>query len=300
VAHGQNILPNYQVRYSLPDFDFFKNSLVKNVALVDDELQGKKWTPNKGRTGYGQYIDLPQPTTIAWETNDNFDLFVGSHDGFENVNTTYTRQVIYVKNDFWIVKDNFHSEADHEYKQVWQGHYSTELAPKLIRSVFSDASGCDIFQLNTVDHFTVGSTRGKQRTIISKTREAASQFITIVFPFKGYDQRINELAENPTLKGWETNELSFRAAGEKITSLSKGNKAFLFNTTEIKINGVEIKFSVAADVFIQFGNDEISIYSLGDTEMTIEVFGAQHTKNQNMDFGKKIAFKPGGLLQFEK
>lgn len=300
IAYGQNILPNYQVRYSLADFDFFKNSLVKNVALADEELQGKIWTPNKGRTGYGQYNDLPQPTTIAWESNDAFDLFVGAHDGFKNINTAYSRQVIYVKNDFWIVKDNFHSDAAREYKQVWQGHYSTELAPKLIRSVFSDASGCDILQLTDVAEFTTGSTRGKQRTIISKSKETASQFITIVFPYKGYDQRINELAENPTLKGWEINELSFRAAGEKITSLSKGNKAFLFNTTEINVNGMGIKFSKEADLFVQLDDDAISIHSLGDKEVTIEVFGAHNTQIENTAFTKEAILKPGNLLQCKK
>jgi len=300
IAYGQNILPNYQVRYSLPDFDFFKNSLVKNVALVDDELLGKKWTPNKGGTGYGQYNDLPQPTTIAWETNDNFDLFVGTHDGFERNNTDYTRQVIYVKNDFWIVKDNFHSDAIHEYKQVWQGHYSTELAPKLIRSVFNDASGCDIFQLRNVDDFTTGSKRGKQQTIISKLNEKETQFITVVFPYKGYDQRINELAENLVLKGWKVNDVSFQATGDKISSLSKEGKAFLFNVKEILVNGIKINFSLEADVFVQIDNDIILVHSLGDTELVVEVSGALNNKIENIIFDKEAKLKPGNLLECRK
>ena len=48
MANGKVILPNYQVRYSLEDFEFFKNSTVKNVALVDDQLQGQKYTANQG------------------------------------------------------------------------------------------------------------------------------------------------------------------------------------------------------------------------------------------------------------
>ncbi|MGB0789352.1 MAG: heparinase II/III family protein, partial [Marinirhabdus sp.] len=35
MANGNVILPNYQVRYSLGDLELFKNSMVKNVALVD-------------------------------------------------------------------------------------------------------------------------------------------------------------------------------------------------------------------------------------------------------------------------
>ena len=78
MANGQVILPNYQVRYSLEDFEFFKNSMVKNVALVDDELQGKQWTSNKGGSGFGKFGNLPSPTVIAWVSNNLFDLFVGS------------------------------------------------------------------------------------------------------------------------------------------------------------------------------------------------------------------------------
>jgi len=48
IANTQTILPNYQVRYPFKDLEVFKNSMTKNVALVDDALQGKKWTSNKG------------------------------------------------------------------------------------------------------------------------------------------------------------------------------------------------------------------------------------------------------------
>ncbi len=81
--------------------------MVKNVALVDNELQGKKWTSNKGGSSFGKFKSLPAPTNIAWEINENFDYFVGSHNDFENVGVAYSRQVIYVKDDFWIVKDCF-------------------------------------------------------------------------------------------------------------------------------------------------------------------------------------------------
>ena len=108
MSNGQAILPNYQVRYSLKDYDFFKNSMVKNVALVDNELQGKQWTSNKGGSGFGKFRELPNPKVISWETTEDFDLFTGSHDGFENVGVEYTRQVIFVKDDFWIVKGQFH------------------------------------------------------------------------------------------------------------------------------------------------------------------------------------------------
>jgi hypothetical protein len=140
IANRHSILPNYQVRYSLLDFELFKNSLVKNVALVDQELQGKEWTSNKGGSGFGKFRSFPNPKVITWNSNDNYDLFVGSHDGFKNIDVEYSRQVIYIKDNFWLIKDNFHSDENHEYKQVWQGHYSTEEGPNLLRASFNDGS----------------------------------------------------------------------------------------------------------------------------------------------------------------
>jgi hypothetical protein len=55
------------------------------VALVDDELQGKEYTSNKGGSGFGKFKNLPQPKTIAWKCNEDYDLFVGSHNGFFNI-----------------------------------------------------------------------------------------------------------------------------------------------------------------------------------------------------------------------
>ena len=140
MANGKIVLPNYQVRYSLKDLELFKNSMTKNVALVDDQLQGKQYTSNKGGSGFGKFGELPNPKTITWKTDENLDVFVGSHNGFKNIEVDYTRQVIYLKDDFWIVKDNFKSNKPHTYKQIWQGHYSTEEAPNLFRSSFFFAS----------------------------------------------------------------------------------------------------------------------------------------------------------------
>ncbi|MEO0901093.1 MAG: heparinase II/III family protein, partial [Bacteroidota bacterium] len=178
IANGHAILPNYQVRYSLLDFQLFKNSMVKNVALVDNELQGKKWTSNKGGSGFGKFKVLPKPEVISWSTNDNFDLFAGKHDGFENIGVNYSRQVLFIEDDFWIVKDNFSSGTPHEYKQVWQGHYTLENGPDLLRASAADASGHDILQLVSLDTVVNSGARGKHWSVISKKNQKEFSFIT--------------------------------------------------------------------------------------------------------------------------
>ncbi len=270
MANGQCILPNYQVRYSLSDFELFKNSLVKNVALVDDELQGKKWTSNKGGSGFGKFKQLPQPTTIAWQSNTNFDLHIGSHDGFEDIGVEYSRQVIYVKDEFWIVKDNFQSDTEHSYKQVWQGHYSSENGSDLLRSSFSDASGCDIWQLIPTDSIKSSGSRGKQWNIVSKIDEKAFSFITVIYPYKGYSSRIDE-SDNYRLKDWERNSALLNAGGKQVQSLSKGSQHYLFNVQNLSIEDNSIQLSAIADIYLNKLADYWQVYLLSPEAVELEI-----------------------------
>ena len=213
IANEQIILPNYQVRYSLKDFELFKNSMVKNVALVDDVLQGKQWTSNKGGSGFGKFKRLPDPEVIAWESNEAFDLFVGSHNGFVDSGVNYSRQVLFIKDAFWIVKDNFESETSHDYKQVWQGHYTTELGPNLIRASFADAAGSDIFQLNKVDNLESSGARGKNWSVVSKSNQKNFNFLTVIFPYKGYNNRLDETAKQMSIDDWLVNDSKWETKG---------------------------------------------------------------------------------------
>ena len=300
MANGKVVLPNYQVRYYLKDLELFKNSLTKNVALVDKELQGKQYTSNKGGSGFGKFKELPNPKVISWSTSDEMDVFVGTHDGFEHINTDYTRQVIYIKNDFWIVKDNFQSDTMHEYKQVWQGHFSHENAPNLIRTTFDDGSGLDIYQLIETDNVTNEGRRGKEWSIVSKNKKSDFSFISIVYPFSTFDKRVDEDNPNPDLKGWKVNDLSFQATGVKMSSLSKQGKAFLFNVNEILINGVKINLSLEADVFVEIDHEAILVHSIGDKELSINVSGARNNKIETITFDKEAKLKPGNLLECRK
>ncbi|MCU4174568.1 heparinase II/III family protein [Marinilabiliaceae bacterium N1Y90] len=280
IAYGKTILPNYQVRYSLKDYDLFKNSLVKNVALVDNELQGKQWTSNKGGSGFGKFKSLPQPNVITWESNDDFDLFVGTHDGFENVGVKYSRQVVYVKDEFWIVKDNFNSESSHTYKQVWQGHYTSENGADLLRSSFDDATGCDIFQLIDADEVTSSGARGKQWNIVSKADQKNYSFLTIIYPYKGYGNRIDE-SKNYKIKGWEVNTMPFKADGEQVRSLSNEDAHYVFNVRQLTIEGAEIKFSDQVDICLIRQELGWELHLLSDTVIEIE------------RASKSISLKPG-------
>ena len=269
MANGHPILPNYQVRYSLKDYGFFKNSMVKNVALVDNQLQGKKYTSNKGGSGFGKFKQLPQPTVLAWENNDHFDFFVGSHDGFENVGVKYTRQVIFVKNEFWIVKDDFQSADIHDYKQVWQGHYTDENGSDLLRAVAPDATGHDILQLHKTDSLFSDGARGKQWSVVSKSNQKNFSFLTIIYPYRKYNNRLDETAKAMLINDWAVNQSEWKMEGSNVTNLSSDKGTFIFNVKKLKSQNWIIKSKKETDLFITKENNQLFIHSINNHNNTI-------------------------------
>ena len=289
MANGQVILPNYQVRYSLPDYDLFKNSLVKNVALVDDELQGKAWTGNKGGSGFGKFKELPQPRVIAWKSQPEFDLFVGSHDGFAEIGVDYRRQLIYIKPGFWILKDNFSSKESHHYKQIFQGHFTHEEGPNLIRKVFPDASGCDILQLQTIDHAEQGGTRGKQWTVLSKSSQTQFSFISVIYPYRGYQHRLDETLsiDELSLDGWRINQSAWKITGAIAVSLTKHTTDYFFGVERLAKENLVVQTSSPTDLRIHQQGDQLYISHIGTSLVEIRV---QYPTTQSTEI---IQLKPG-------
>ena len=288
MSNGKAILPNYQVRYYLRDLELFKNSMTKNVALVDDELQGKQYTSNKGGSGFGKFKELPNPKVISWSTHDEVDVFVGSHDGFENVGVVYSRQVINLKNDFWIVKDNFKSDKSHTYKQVWQGHYSNENAPNLLRGSFDDGSGLEIYQLSDVDEVKTDGARGKEWSIVTKENQSNFSFVTIIYPFRTFDKRIDEDSETPDLKGWKLNSSNWKIDNKNAKSLTKGETSFFFSVKTLEYKATKIEFEEVVDVLVNSENEDLKILLLNKDEgkAIVTKKGIKQTINCSLEVNK--------------
>ncbi len=289
MANGKVVLPNYQVRYSLEDLELFKNSMVKNVALVDNELQGKQYTSNKGGSGFGKFKELPMPKVLGWSANVTADVFVGSHNGFENVGVSYTRQVINVENEFWIVKDNFESKAPHTYKQVWQGHYSSEHSPELLRATFDNGSGIDILQLQAVDKVVADGKRGKEWSVVQKAATDNFSFVTVLYPFDTYDKRIHEDSMDNKFAGWSI--ITTSDTQNNSITLSKDDTNISFATSQLTIGDVIIDFSQEADVMTQVENDRLYITLLSDKPTTVRITQGKQNISQPL--------APAALLEYK-
>lgn len=266
-AFGNMVLPNYQVRYYLSDLSEFKNSWVKNVALLDSVPQGRQWKGNKGGSGFGKFGVLPIPKVVTWKVGDRFDLFVGSHDGNTEVETY--RTVIFVKDGFWIVRDRFVTNAaPHTTQQVWQGHYSVEKTGKHIRSVFPNGAGLEIIQLaDSADKISQASAHGKGRSVFERRFQHDASWITLLFPFEDFEERLMlKDYQNFTAAGWKVIAdggfpEALKTNAQQII-YSKNNYLF-FNVSKLRMEGKEVLIDTKSDIWIETQNEKLKLTNCG-------------------------------------
>ena len=149
------------------------------------------------------------------------------------------------------MKDNFSSDQEHEYKQVWQGHYTNENGSNLLRATAPDASGHDILQLYATDTVITSGSRGKNWSQVSKLNKKNFSFLTLIYPYKGYDNRIDETSETLNLNEWNINASLSKIQNAGYTSISKENTAYFFNANNILFKELSVRTSKNADFIIQ-------------------------------------------------
>lgn len=194
-ANGHEILPNYQVSYSKPDFRYWKNSWVKSVALVDSIPLGRGWRQNRGKSGFGKWANLPRPAVLAWSSGEDADHFAGSHDGYDSLGIVYHREVMFIKDGFWMVQDHYQAPEPHRYQQIWQGHYQPHQAGNWVRSVFEDGSGLDIYQMNGEGlQIDFGGRDGKGNVMFTSDHQRQFSFVTLLFPFNAAENGLKAAA----------------------------------------------------------------------------------------------------------
>ena len=299
-ANGNEILPNYQVRYFLPDYSIFKNSWVKNVAIVDSILHGKEWEPNSGGSGYGQWEELPQPKVIAWYAGDKLDYFAGAHNGYEDIGVDYQREVIFIKDGFWIVRDFFQSPEPHTYQQIWQGHFDEERKGRHIRATFQNGAGLEVILLDErCDSISYGSNRGKGRAVFNKTERSLDGFTTLLYSFEGFETRIPAETDlgKFKLKNWEIiNSRDGIYATDNWTSdasniLHKENSWVLLDASFFEYKGKRLAFSKATDLYLDGTDNTWEVLIMGRERVNLLETGLPGVSDSRKEL------KPGDLIK---
>jgi len=181
-AFGVEILPTYRVKYSDPSYRTMKNSLVKNVAIADNHLQGQNWISNTARTGFGVWGKLPLPEVTEWLVGNSYDFFSGSHNGFESFGVKYERSVLFFKPYCWLVIDKFWSDQIHSYKQIWQGNYSIDSQRNRASTIGNNAK-LDILQADPSDMKLTNKKNFWTNSVqFEKQGVANYSFLTVLYP----------------------------------------------------------------------------------------------------------------------
>lgn len=102
-------------------------------TLVVDELDQAE---GKGPFGWER---APLVKREQWVTGNSFNLFVGSHDGYERLEqpVTHRRCVFHRKGQFWLIRDVALGQGEHRLELVW--HLGARLSPESINdNLFAD------------------------------------------------------------------------------------------------------------------------------------------------------------------
>lgn len=263
------LLPNYQVTYSMDDLRYFKNSFSKNVALIDNRPQGQNWKSNAGGSGFGKWKQLPTPTTINWTTNDTWDYFVGTHDGFKDSRVQYFRKVIFLKNLGWIVKDIFEGDTKHNYQQIWQGHYSQISHTGHHFSSFANGSGLEILHLGDMPTHAQRNIKLGKGSLSYSRYGINTEYTTFLYPYQSLRTRLPKNFPNTrpiSVNQWQfqkntsqelmlseltVDQKSIAVKSDAQLSISKNTDLFLFNVRKVSYAKNEIELEQAIDLHIK-------------------------------------------------
>jgi len=283
-ANKAQILPNYQVKYNQPDYPIFKNSWVKNVALVDSIPLGRGWIANRGGSGFGKWKNLPEPKVLAWIATDGFDYFSGSHNSYDSLNVDYFREILFVKDGFWIVRDHFLSNQPHSYQQIWQGKYEIDSLHNA-RAIFGVDFSFQIIQLNkNIYGAGYGNYRGKNSIVFESRSDSGFAYTTLLFPkvkpaekmaldVKSKIRSIGNwiIFENPEGKLSDFNTYSTDA---RWLLKSNKNDFILLDAKIFKEGNWELSYDRKSSLVILPNSNEWNVFQLGFSDLNLNVMEA--------------------------
>ena len=102
--------------------DSFRVSRAHNTLTIDGESQSETGGKFSWQTKANAQLK-------KWISEPRFDFFEGSHDGYERLSSpaTHTRSVLFLKNDYWIMRDFVKTSGKHDYELNF--HFNPETNP---------------------------------------------------------------------------------------------------------------------------------------------------------------------------
>jgi hypothetical protein len=115
--------------------NYFRSTVAHNTLSID-----KKSSSEFG--GKFKWQTLANAALRSWIADRRFDFFEGSHDGFRRLPAPaeHARAVLFLKNDYWIVRDYVETLGEHDYQLNF--HFDAGTNPMLIEN--EDGGDCAV------------------------------------------------------------------------------------------------------------------------------------------------------------
>ncbi|HEX8475838.1 MAG TPA: alginate lyase family protein [Pyrinomonadaceae bacterium] len=150
-ARGRSLLIDpgtYTYTADRRERDRFRSSPMHNTLSIDGESSSVA-------AGAFSWSEVANVSAKRWLSHKRFDFFEGAHDGYRRLDETldYTRAVLFLKNDYWIMRDRVASGAGKRHVCELHFHFVAESEPSLemddrgvaVRERRAGAAGLEIF-----------------------------------------------------------------------------------------------------------------------------------------------------------
>ena len=102
--------------------DYFRSTTAHNTVEIDGRSSSEPGSAFNWKT-------RAESTWKTWIAEERFDLFEGTHTGYERLESgaTHTRSILFLKNDYWIIRDLIETTGEHEYALNF--HFDSRITP---------------------------------------------------------------------------------------------------------------------------------------------------------------------------
>lgn len=266
VGRGRTLLVDpgtYTYTGSLEMRDHFRRSAAHNTLTLDGESSS---VPGAGAFKWGT---AAQAKTNHWTSENRFDLFEGTHDGYERLASpaTHVRKLLFLKNDYWIMRDTIESAGAHQCDLNF--HFAADAAPEhsagvalntvdaALRERPVDAAGLETFVFGAggkwsarEDDWVSDAYGARTASFVYKYSakiEGTQDFITFLVPRRPHDARVHvrEIeAENGRAFEMQSVESS---EGEALVDEAAGSNASTYDEVLIGDGGLIATARIRSD-----------------------------------------------------
>ncbi len=104
---------------------YFRSTAAHNTLTIDGNSSSEQG-------GKFSWLTKAETTLQSWISKERFDFFSASHDGYERFienPARHSRDILFLKNDYWIMRDFVETGGEHDYTLNF--HFNAETAPQI-------------------------------------------------------------------------------------------------------------------------------------------------------------------------